>query len=93
MSRLGKTHKGRMVDVDTSANAKLVDRGARLITEFGVACVPGDNFYFGSEAKADPQRGGGYLRCTCGRPLAVLWMSRPVLPTVAGAAGAAKRRG
>lgn len=35
MSRLGKTHKGRMVDVDTSANAKLVDRGARLITEFG----------------------------------------------------------
>lgn len=35
MSRLGKTHRGRMVDVDTSANAKLVDRGARLVMEFG----------------------------------------------------------
>lgn len=35
MSRLGKTHRGRMVDVDTSANAKLVDRGARLVAEFG----------------------------------------------------------
>ncbi len=35
MSRLGKTHQGRMVDVDTSANTKLVDRGARLVAEFG----------------------------------------------------------
>ncbi len=35
MSRLGKTHRGRMVDVDTSANTKLVDRGARLVIEFG----------------------------------------------------------
>jgi N-acetylmuramic acid 6-phosphate etherase len=35
MSRLGKTHRGRMVDVDTSANTKLVDRGARLVAEFG----------------------------------------------------------
>ncbi|MEM6572268.1 MAG: N-acetylmuramic acid 6-phosphate etherase [Planctomycetota bacterium] len=35
MARLGKTHRGRMVDVDTSANAKLVDRGARLVMEFG----------------------------------------------------------
>ena len=35
MSRLGKTHRGRMVDVDTHTNAKLVDRGMRLIAEFG----------------------------------------------------------
>ncbi len=35
MSRLGKTHQGRMVDVDTHTNAKLVDRGMRLIVEFG----------------------------------------------------------
>ncbi|MEM8710001.1 MAG: N-acetylmuramic acid 6-phosphate etherase [Planctomycetota bacterium] len=34
MSRLGKTHRGRMVDVDTHTNAKLVDRGMRLIVEF-----------------------------------------------------------
>lgn len=34
MSRLGKTHRGRMVDVDTHTNAKLVDRGVRLIVEF-----------------------------------------------------------
>ncbi|QDV08329.1 N-acetylmuramic acid 6-phosphate etherase [Planctomycetes bacterium Poly30] len=34
MSRLGKTHRGRMVDVDTHTNAKLVDRGVRLIAEF-----------------------------------------------------------
>jgi N-acetylmuramic acid 6-phosphate etherase len=35
MSRLGKTHRGRMVDVDTHTNAKLVDRGMRLVSEFG----------------------------------------------------------
>lgn len=35
MSRIGKTHRGHMVDVDTSANKKLVDRGARLIVKFG----------------------------------------------------------
>lgn len=34
MVRLGKTHHGHMVDVDTQANSKLVDRGARLITTF-----------------------------------------------------------
>jgi len=34
-ARLGKVHEGRMVDVDTSRNHKLVDRGARLIAELG----------------------------------------------------------
>ena len=35
MSRIGKTYRGHMVDVDTSANHKLVDRGARLVQKFG----------------------------------------------------------
>lgn len=35
MSRLGKTHRARMVDVDTHTNAKLVDRGMRLVAELG----------------------------------------------------------
>ena len=35
MSRVGKTYRGHMVDVDTSANHKLVDRGARLVQKFG----------------------------------------------------------
>lgn len=34
MVRLGKTYQGHMVDVDTQANSKLVDRGARLIMKF-----------------------------------------------------------
>ena len=34
MVRLGKTHQGHMVDVDTQANSKLVDRGARLVSKF-----------------------------------------------------------
>jgi len=33
MARLGKVHGNLMVDVDTSANAKLVDRGERLVME------------------------------------------------------------
>lgn len=35
MVRLGKTYGNRMVDVDTRANVKLVDRGARLVQELG----------------------------------------------------------
>ncbi len=35
MVRLGKVHGNRMVDVDTKANVKLVDRGARLVQELG----------------------------------------------------------
>ena len=35
MSRLGKTYRARMVDVDTHTNAKLVDRGIRLVAELG----------------------------------------------------------
>jgi N-acetylmuramic acid 6-phosphate etherase len=35
MVRLGKVHGNRMVDVDTRANVKLVDRGARLVQELG----------------------------------------------------------
>jgi N-acetylmuramic acid 6-phosphate etherase len=35
MVRLGKVHGNRMVDVDTRANVKLVDRGARLVSELG----------------------------------------------------------
>ncbi|MEZ6013885.1 MAG: N-acetylmuramic acid 6-phosphate etherase [Planctomycetota bacterium] len=35
MVRLGKVHGNRMVDVDTKANIKLVDRGARLVQELG----------------------------------------------------------
>ncbi len=35
MSRLGKTYRARMVDVDTHTNAKLVDRGMRLVAELG----------------------------------------------------------
>jgi len=33
MVRLGKVHGNRMVDVDTKANVKLVDRGARLVQD------------------------------------------------------------
>lgn len=33
MARLGKLHGNRMVDVDTKANAKLVERGARIVSE------------------------------------------------------------
>ena len=33
MVRLGKVHGNRMVDVDTRANTKLVDRGERLVME------------------------------------------------------------
>ena len=32
-ARLGKVHAGWMVDVDTSKNSKLVDRGVRLVVE------------------------------------------------------------
>jgi N-acetylmuramic acid 6-phosphate etherase len=32
MARLGKVHGNLMVDVDTSKNAKLVERGARILT-------------------------------------------------------------
>lgn len=32
MAQLGKVHENLMVDVDTSKNAKLVDRGARIIS-------------------------------------------------------------
>ncbi len=35
MVALGKVHGNRMVDVDTKANVKLVDRGARLVQELG----------------------------------------------------------
>lgn len=35
MVRLGKVHGNRMVDVDTRANIKLVDRGARLVEDLG----------------------------------------------------------
>jgi N-acetylmuramic acid 6-phosphate etherase len=35
MVRLGKVHGNRMVDVDTQANVKLVDRGARLVQDLG----------------------------------------------------------
>ena len=35
MVQLGKVHGGRMVDVDTRANVKLVDRGLRLVSELG----------------------------------------------------------
>ena len=33
MARLGKVYENLMVDVDTSANAKLVERGARIVAE------------------------------------------------------------
>ncbi len=35
MTRLGKVHAGRMVDVDTRANQKLVDRAERLVMDLG----------------------------------------------------------
>ncbi|MEL6431581.1 MAG: N-acetylmuramic acid 6-phosphate etherase [Planctomycetota bacterium] len=35
MVRLGKTYRGHMVDVRAFANAKLVDRGERLVVQFG----------------------------------------------------------
>ena len=44
----------------------------KMIEEYKVACVPGDNFYLGKEAKADPQRGGRYLRFTFVRSIDVL---------------------
>lgn len=37
MARLGKVHGNRMVDVDTSGNAKLVERGRSLVVEL-VGC-------------------------------------------------------
>ena len=37
-----------------------------------VRAQPGDNFYLGAAAKADPRRGGRYLRFTFVRSLAVL---------------------
>ena len=43
-----------------------------MTRDFKVACVPGDNFYLGKEAKADPQRGGRYLRFTFVRSIDVL---------------------
>ena len=44
----------------------------KMIEEYKVACVPGDNFYLGKEAKADPQRGGRDLRFTFVRSIDVL---------------------
>ena len=35
MTRLGKVHGNRMVDVNASANVKLRDRGIRLVSELG----------------------------------------------------------
>jgi len=49
-----------------------VDAAMRLTTEYKVACVPGDNFYLGEDARADPKRGGRYLRFTFVRSLDVL---------------------
>lgn len=35
MARNGKTYRGHMVDVNSRANAKLVERGVRLVSRFG----------------------------------------------------------
>ena len=35
MARAGKTYRGHMVDVNTRSNAKLIERGVRLVTRFG----------------------------------------------------------
>lgn len=48
------------------------DAAMKMTREFKVACVPGDNFYLGSEARADPQRGGNYIRFTFVRSLDTL---------------------
>ena len=37
MVGLGKVHRGRMVDLATQANKKLIDRGERLVMDLG--CV------------------------------------------------------
>lgn len=44
----------------------------KMTTEYKVACVPGDNFYLGAAARADPERGGRYLRFTFVRSLETL---------------------
>lgn len=35
MAKVGKTYRGHMVDVNTRANSKLVERGVRLVERFG----------------------------------------------------------
>jgi N-acetylmuramic acid 6-phosphate etherase len=52
MVRLGKVHGNLMVDVDTSANAKLVDRGERLVMQI---------------ARVDRARAAGLLERAGGR--------------------------
>lgn len=44
----------------------------KMITEYKVACVPGDNFYLGAEARSDPKRGGNFLRFTFVRSIDTL---------------------
>ena len=43
-----------------------------MTKEYKVACVPGDNFYLGDEARRDPRRGSRYIRFTFVRSLDVL---------------------
>lgn len=54
MVRTGKVYQNLMVDVNTAANAKLIDRGIRIIRE--VACVSRD------EAKAMLDAAGGRVK-------------------------------
>ena len=56
--------------VPALAELSPTDAAMRLITEYKVACVPGDNFYLGDSARRDP--GGRYLRFTFVRSLDVL---------------------
>lgn len=54
MARLGKVHGNLMVDVDTSRNAKLVDRGARIVSTLTGASR--------AEALALLERAGGQVK-------------------------------
>jgi len=57
MARLGKVHAGRMVDVDTRANAKLTRRGVRMIADLTGATA--------EEAAALLERANGRVKLAC----------------------------
>jgi len=58
--------------VPALASLSPIEAAMKLTRDFKVACVPGDNFYLGQEARADPERGGRYVRFTFVRSVDVL---------------------
>lgn len=67
-----------------------VEAAMALTRDYKVACVPGDNFYLGDDARCDPERGGRYLRFTFVRSLDVLQAAAEKLKRLRDPTGGAR---